>query len=96
MFGIENRGKLLASVSTAQGPNYALAKFIQRWRTLHARGSTSLKLLVSSNVGPGARTHSVMHATRVGAALEQLHYFKPNEFYDPETVCAVVRLVTYC
>ena len=39
--------------------------------------------------GPGARTASVMHAAQVGAAANNLHHFKPNEFYDPETVSGI-------
>lgn len=111
------RQTILSSVSMAQGPNYAIAKLIQRWRIMvstytattpnnlkvsferslvatvqHARSSKTRKYkqLVSANVAPGARTYSVMHAAQVGAALEQIHHFAPNEFYDPATVCAVM------
>jgi hypothetical protein len=84
---------LLRAVSTMQGPNYALAKLVQRWRAIAARGAGQL---VSINVGPGARTASVMHAAQVGAAANNLHHFKPNEFYDPETVSAVMALLLIC
>ena len=80
-------GTLLSAVSTAQGPNYALAKQIQRWRAIVARSDGQL---VSNNIGPAARTESVMHAKRVAAAVEQLHHFPPNEVYDPATVCQVM------
>jgi hypothetical protein len=58
--------------------------------TVFYRRRRKYKQLVSANVAPGARTYSVIHAAQVGAALEQIHYFAPNEFYDPATVCALM------
>ena len=76
--------KVFSAVSNAQGPNYALAKMIQRWRAICAHEVDGQ--LVSINVAPGARTYSVMHASQVAAVLNKIHYFAPNEFYEPATV----------
>jgi hypothetical protein len=42
----------------SQGPNYAFAKLVQRWRVLLARASGHV---VSANVAPASLTRSVMH-----------------------------------
>jgi hypothetical protein len=70
-----------------QGPNYAMAKFICRWRCLSA---VAAGFAVSVNTGPPALTDSVMHADMVGKALLQMGHFAPNMFYKPTTVEAIM------
>lgn len=62
-----------------QGPNYALAKRIQRWRAMHSRLDHRT---VSINVAPATRTLSVIHnrllaAAYSGAARFGLEVFGP-------------------
>ncbi|MCL8252986.1 hypothetical protein AERO_16475 [Aeromicrobium fastidiosum] len=64
-----------------QGPNYALAKRIQRWRatTSRAAGTT-----VSLNVAPATRTRSVVKNKALAAAYAGSHRFGV-EIFDPAT-----------
>lgn len=64
-----------------QGPNYALAKRLQRWRatTARAQGST-----VSLNVAPATRTRSVVKNKALAAAYAGSHRFGV-EIFDPAT-----------
>ncbi len=64
-----------------QGPNYALAKRLQRWRATTARheGST-----VSMNVAPATRTRSVVKNKALAAAYAGAHRFGV-EVFDPAT-----------
>jgi hypothetical protein len=64
-----------------QGPNYALAKRLQRWRATTARhdGST-----VSLNVAPATRTRSVVKNKALAAAYAGAHRFGV-EIFDPAT-----------
>ena len=66
-----------------QGPNYAVAKFIQKWRVVSAiaRG-----FAVSTNNGPPAMTDSVMHSPTIAKAMEMMHNFEPNRVQQPATV----------
>jgi len=64
---------------TQQGPNYALAKRIQRWRATVARDGG---VIVSMNVAPPTRTRSVtknrvLAAAYVGAPRFGLEVFEP-------------------
>ena len=64
-----------------QGPNYALAKRLQRWRATTARheGTT-----VSLNVAPATRTRSVVKNKALAAAYAGAHRFGV-EVFDPAT-----------
>ncbi len=64
-----------------QGPNYALAKRLQRWRATVAReqGRT-----VSMNVAPPTRTRSVVKNRALAAAYAGAHRFGV-EVFDPAT-----------
>lgn len=64
-----------------QGPNYALAKRLQRWRATTSRheGTT-----VSLNVAPATRTRSVVKNKALAAAYAGAHRFGV-EVFDPAT-----------
>jgi hypothetical protein len=64
-----------------QGPNYALAKRIQRWRAAVARDEGTT---VSLNVAPSTGTHSVLKNRVLAAAYAGAHRFG-IEIFDPET-----------
>lgn len=65
---------------TQQGPNYALAKRIQRWRALRAREGGAW---VSINVAPATRTQSVVRSRMLEAAYGGSHRFGLHVF-SPE------------
>ena len=69
------------SLVPQQGPNYALAKRLQRWRATLARheGAT-----VSMNVAPPTRTRSVVKNRALAAAYAGAHRFGV-EVFDPST-----------
>ena len=69
------------SLVTAQGPNYALAKRIQRWRATVARDQG---VRVSFHVAPSSRTRSVTKNRALAAAFGGAHRFGV-EVFDPET-----------
>lgn len=69
-----------------QGPNYALAKRIQRWRAMHARLSHRL---VSINVAPAARTRSVVRNRLLAAAYAGAARFG-LEVFDPATASTLM------
>jgi hypothetical protein len=64
-----------------QGPNYALAKRVQRWRAVVAR---SQGIPVSLNVAPATRTDSVIKNRLLAAAYTGAHRFGIQVF-DPHT-----------
>ena len=64
-----------------QGPNYALAKRVQRWRATTARHEG---LTVSLNVAPSTRTRSVLKNKALAAAYAGAHRFGV-EVFDPAT-----------
>lgn len=66
---------------TQQGPNYALAKTMQRWRAAVARHEGRL---VSINVAPPTRTQSVLKNQALAAAYAGAHRFGV-EVFDPAT-----------
>jgi hypothetical protein len=68
------------SLVPQQGPNYALAKHIQRWRATVARASTT----VSLTVAPPTRTRSVTSNRLLAAAYAGAHLFDV-EVFEPET-----------
>ncbi|MDN4171525.1 hypothetical protein QWY28_01070 [Nocardioides sp. SOB77] len=69
------------SLVPQQGPNYALAKRLQRWRATVAchEGAT-----VSMNVAPPTRTRSVVKNRALAAAYAGAHRFGV-EVFDPST-----------
>lgn len=69
------------SLVTQQGPNYLLAKRLQRWRARHARGSG---VRTSANVAPATRTHSVMKNRVLAAAYAGASRFGV-EIFEPDT-----------
>jgi hypothetical protein len=69
------------SLVPQQGPNYALAKRIQRWRALQARADGRL---VSLNVAPATRTRSVLRNRVLAAAYAGAHRFG-IEVFNPST-----------
>ncbi len=73
------------SLVPQQGPNYALAKRVQRWRaTLAREGGTT----VSMNVAPPTRTRSVLKNRMLAAAYAGAHRFGV-EVFEPAT-CQVL------
>jgi hypothetical protein len=69
------------SLVPQQGPNYALAKRIQRWRAMVAREQG---LTVSMNVAPSTRTKSVVKNRALAAAYAGAHHFG-LEIFEPAT-----------
>ncbi len=69
------------SVVLQQGPNYLLAKRIQRWRSATARSEGAL---VSFKVAPPTRTHSVLKNRALAAAYAGAHRFG-IEVFEPGT-----------
>jgi hypothetical protein len=69
------------SVVLQQGPNYLLAKRIQRWRatSAHAQGAT-----VSFKIAPPTRTRSVVKNRALAAAYAGAHRFGV-EVFEPGT-----------
>ena len=64
-----------------QGPNYALAKRLQRWRAIVARDAGST---VSMNIAPPTRTRSVLKNRALAAAYASAHHFAV-EVFEPAT-----------
>ena len=64
-----------------QGPNYALAKRLQRWRAIVARDAGST---VSINIAPPTRTRSVLKNRALAAAYASAHHFAV-EVFEPAT-----------
>ena len=69
------------SLVKQQGPNYALAKRLQRWRASLARSSG---ITTSINVAPPTRTRSVLRNRALAAAYAGAHRFG-IEIFDPPT-----------
>lgn len=69
------------SLIPQQGPNYALAKRLQRWRAAVARRDGAL---VSLNVAPPTRTRSVLKNRALAAAYAGAHRFGV-EVFEPAT-----------
>lgn len=69
------------SLVPAQGPNYALAKRLQRWRATVARAAG---VTVSLNVAPPTRTRSVLKNRALAAAYAGAHRFGVRVF-EPST-----------
>jgi hypothetical protein len=69
------------SLVPQQGPNYALAKRLQRWRALVARSAGTP---VSLNLAPASRTQSVLRNRALAAAYAGAGRFGV-EVFDPST-----------
>ncbi len=69
------------SLVTQQGPNYALAKRMQRWRACAERAAGRR---ISLNVAPPTRTRSVVKNRALAAAYAGAHRFGV-EVFDPST-----------
>ena len=69
------------SIVPQQGPNYALAKRIQRWRAIAARDEG---VISSANVAPATRTRSVTRNRILSAAYSGAPRFGV-EIFDPAT-----------
>jgi len=69
------------SLVLQQGPNYALAKRLQRWRAAVARADGAT---VSMNVAPPTRTRSVLKNRALAAAYAGAHRFGVEAF-EPAT-----------
>lgn len=69
------------SLVPQQGPNYALAKRLQRWRATVARAEGAT---VSLNVAPPTRTRSVVKNRALAAAYAGAHRFGV-EIFEPAT-----------
>jgi hypothetical protein len=69
------------SLVPQQGPNYALAKRLQRWRATVAREAGTT---VSLNIAPPTRTRSVTKNRTLAAAYAGAHWFGA-EVFEPAT-----------
>jgi hypothetical protein len=69
------------SLVPQQGPNYALAKRLQRWRAVTARQAGTT---VSMKVAPPTRTRSVVKNRALAAAYAGAHRFG-IEVFEPAT-----------
>jgi hypothetical protein len=69
------------SLVLQQGPNYALAKRVQRWRATASRADGRW---VSLRVAPATRTRSVVRNRLLGAAFAGAHRFGV-EVFEPAT-----------
>jgi hypothetical protein len=69
------------SLVAQQGPNYALAKRLQRWRATVAREAGTT---VSLNIAPPTRTRSVVKNRALAAAYAGAHRFGA-EVFEPAT-----------
>ena len=76
------------SLVPQQGPNYALAKRLQRWRATLAREAGAT---VSMNIAPPARTRSVLKNRILAGAYAGAHRFGV-EVFEPAT-CKVLMAV---
>ena len=74
------------SLVSQQGPNYALAKRLQRWRATLARETGST---VSLNIAPPTRTRSVVKNRALAAAYAGAHRFGV-EVFEPATTRALM------
>jgi hypothetical protein len=75
-----------------QGPNYALAKRLQRWRAAAARETGTT---VSLNVAPPTRTRSVTKNRTLAAAYAGAHWFGAEVFEPATTRTLMAALLVY-
>ena len=84
---LKNNIKVVDGLSVAQGPNYALAKRLQHWRSMiefEAGG------IVSTSIAPSTATLSVVSNRTFGWAYGGMPYFKPFEIFHQDTTNAVM------
>ena len=77
---------VIDSLVVQQGPNYALAKWLQQWRALAAREEG---IRVSANVAPSTATESVLKNGAMAAAYAGAGHFG-MEVFQPETSNALM------
>jgi hypothetical protein len=80
---------IVDSLVLQQGPNYALAKRIQRWR---ATDAAAAGVTVSYGVAPPSRTRSVVDNRLLRAAYDGAHRFGV-EVFDPATSNALMAVL---
>jgi hypothetical protein len=80
------------SLVQQQGPNYALAKRLQRWR---ATVASEAGAAVSMNVAPPTRTRSVMKNQILAAAYAGAHRFGVEVFEPATTKVLMAALLVY-
>lgn len=81
---------VLDALAVEQGPNYALAKLLQRFRAMVSHRSGAV---VSVTNGPPALTDSVMHSPTMAVMMNNIHLFPPNTAMEPETVQALMTTI---
>jgi hypothetical protein len=82
---------LADSVVPQQGPNYALAKRLQRWRAVVARES----IVTSANVAPATKTKSVMKNRMLAAAYNGAGSFGVEVFETPTSSTLMAALLLH-
>ena len=80
------------SLVAQQGPNYALAKRLQRWRAAVARDGGAT---VSLNVAPPTRTKSVVQNRVLAAAYAGAHRFGVEVFEPATTTVLMAALLVH-
>jgi hypothetical protein len=80
------------SLVAQQGPNYALAKRLQRWRASLARDGGAT---VSLNVAPPTRTRSVVQNRMLAAAYAGAHRFGVEVFEPATTTVLMAALLVH-
>ena len=80
------------SLVAQQGPNYALAKRLQRWRASLARDGGAT---VSLNVAPPTRTRSVVQNRALAAAYAGAHRFGVEVFEPATTTVLMAALLVH-
>jgi hypothetical protein len=80
------------SLVSQQGPNYVLAKRLQRWRAAVARDSGTA---VSLNIAPPTRTRSVVKNRALAAAYAGAHRFGAEVFEPATTRVLMAALLVY-
>lgn len=82
----ERRYGIFDGLVVRQGPNYALAKRMQKWRAIVTRDKG---VMVSTNVAPPSSTSSVIKNRAFAAAYAGAHHYG-TEIFQPETTNAVM------
>jgi len=83
---------IIDSLVAQQGPNYALAKRLHRWRATVARDSGAT---VSMNVAPPSRTRSVVKNRALAAAYAGAHRFGVEVFEPATTKVLMAALLVH-
>ena len=82
---------VMNGLASLQGPNYALAKYLQRWQAIVARHKGCA---VSITCGPGAKTASIMHSPTLAIMMNNLDATAPpNMAMEPTTVQALMTMI---